>query len=161
MSVLLHSCGGGSNGVVENRSTPSFNPSVGPFDSRGNYVESWADGPPRSRSGSAPQVAMGSAPVKSTRVTPEIRETSTARKSTPAPVAQAPRKTTPRPVAAAPAPVKVKPKVKQPTRYTVKKGDTLYGLSRKYNTSVSAIQRTNGLKGSTIRIGQSLIIPSY
>ena len=38
-------------------------------------------------------------------------------------------------------------------------GDTLYGLSRKYGTSVSAIQRANKLKGTTIVRGKTLLIP--
>jgi LysM repeat protein len=44
-------------------------------------------------------------------------------------------------------------------KHIVKKGDTLYGLSRRYKTSVSAIQKRNGLKGTTIRNGATLIIP--
>lgn len=42
--------------------------------------------------------------------------------------------------------------------YTVKKGDTLYDLARKYGTTVRAIQHENGLKGSRLRIGQQLIL---
>jgi N-acetylmuramoyl-L-alanine amidase len=50
---------------------------------------------------------------------------------------------------------------KPSSRYhVVKKGDTLYGLSRRYGTSVSAIQRANGLRGSTIGIGKKLRIPA-
>ncbi len=44
------------------------------------------------------------------------------------------------------------------TRYTVKKGDTLYDLARKYGTTVRAIQRENGLTGSRLRIGQQLLL---
>lgn len=43
--------------------------------------------------------------------------------------------------------------------HTVVKGDTLYGLSRRYGTSVSAIQGANGLTSDNIRIGQTLSIP--
>jgi LysM repeat protein len=53
-------------------------------------------------------------------------------------------------------PVVVKPKT---IRHTVKDGDTLYGLARKYGTSVSAIQKINGLKGTLIRTGRSYVIP--
>jgi len=42
--------------------------------------------------------------------------------------------------------------------YTVKKGDTLEKISKRYNVSISMIKRTNNLKGSTIRIGQTLKI---
>ncbi len=44
--------------------------------------------------------------------------------------------------------------------HTVQQGDTLYSLSRKYGTSVSAIQSANGLSGDLIRKGQTLTIPS-
>lgn len=44
------------------------------------------------------------------------------------------------------------------TTYTVKKGDTLYDLARKYGTTVRVIQRENGLTGSRLRIGQQLIL---
>jgi len=43
--------------------------------------------------------------------------------------------------------------------YRVKKGDTLWRISRKYNTSVASIQRSNRMGGSkTITIGQELVI---
>jgi LysM repeat protein len=41
----------------------------------------------------------------------------------------------------------------------VKKGDTLYSLSRKYGVSVSAIQKANSLNGNLIRVGGVLVIP--
>ena len=44
--------------------------------------------------------------------------------------------------------------------YTVKRGDTLYGISRRYNTSVSSLQRANGIKGSMINVGKKLRIPT-
>ncbi|WP_236683802.1 LysM peptidoglycan-binding domain-containing protein [Demequina flava] len=44
--------------------------------------------------------------------------------------------------------------------HKVASGDTVWGLARKYGTSVSAIKDANGLNASaTIRIGQSLSIP--
>lgn len=43
--------------------------------------------------------------------------------------------------------------------YTVKSGDTLWLLSRKYNTTVDAIKRLNGLTSDIIDIGQVLKIP--
>ncbi|MGY8640955.1 MAG: LysM peptidoglycan-binding domain-containing protein [Verrucomicrobiales bacterium] len=45
------------------------------------------------------------------------------------------------------------------TSHTVQKGDTLYGLSRRYGTSVTAIQSANGISGTTIGLGQTLQIP--
>lgn len=45
------------------------------------------------------------------------------------------------------------------SRYTVKKGDTLYSLARKNGTSVSKIKSANGMSSDLIRIGQTLKIP--
>ena len=44
--------------------------------------------------------------------------------------------------------------------YTVRKGDTLSQLARKYGTSIKAIQQANRLKGDLIRIDQRLTIPT-
>lgn len=43
--------------------------------------------------------------------------------------------------------------------HTVSKGDTLYGLARRYGTSVNAIKNANGLNSDLIRLGQKLKIP--
>jgi LysM repeat protein len=43
-----------------------------------------------------------------------------------------------------------------PVYHTVVKGDTLYNLSKRYNTTVDAIRSLNGLTDNTIKIGQSL-----
>lgn len=43
--------------------------------------------------------------------------------------------------------------------YTVKKGDTLYSIAKKYNTSVSAILDLNYLTSSNLSIGQVIRIP--
>ncbi|KAJ4982303.1 hypothetical protein NE237_033140 [Protea cynaroides] len=39
------------------------------------------------------------------------------------------------------------------------KGDTLWGLSRKYGVSIDAIKEANGLTGDTIYAGKKLFIP--
>lgn len=52
-----------------------------------------------------------------------------------------------------------KPRPSSSTRVVVKKGDTLYALALRHNTSVSAIQKANGIKGSNLTIGKSLTIP--
>ncbi|CAL9055100.1 uncharacterized protein LOC135676307 [Musa acuminata AAA Group] len=39
------------------------------------------------------------------------------------------------------------------------KGDTLWGLSRKYGVSINAIKEANGIQGDTIYAGKKLIIP--
>ena len=46
------------------------------------------------------------------------------------------------------------------TTYTVKSGDSLYALSKKYNTTVDEIKRINNLNSNLLSIGQILIIPS-
>jgi len=43
--------------------------------------------------------------------------------------------------------------------HTVSKGDTLYNISKRYATSVAAIQSENGLSGTTLSIGQRIRIP--
>jgi len=52
--------------------------------------------------------------------------------------------------------VKAKPKS---TRHTVKSGDNLYSIAKRYGTTAGALQRANGIKGAMIRPGQSLVIP--
>ena len=136
------------------KSAPSTNAVTGPFDNRGNYIEDWVDQPDKwFKPTSQPEG--------------KSKQTSTAKKETTPPpdiavVTQSqPRpeiKSTPRPT---PKPTpKPKPKPK-PTVIThkVKKGDTLSGLSRKYGTSISKIQSANGIRGSVIRLGQTLKIP--
>ena len=44
--------------------------------------------------------------------------------------------------------------------YTVKKGDSLYSIAKKYNTSVSDITRLNNLINNNLSIGQVLKIPT-
>lgn len=43
--------------------------------------------------------------------------------------------------------------------YTVKKGDSLYSISRKYNTTVDEIKRYNNLQNNLLNIGDRIIIP--
>jgi len=117
---------------------------TGPFDSQGNYVEAWADDPSKWN---------GRAVPKPTEPEPEPQIAQAEPQSKPQ------VRPNPQPVKPAPPP-KPKPKPKPKVTYhTVSRGDTLYGLSRKYGTSVSSIQRANGISGSLIRIGQRLKIP--
>lgn len=44
--------------------------------------------------------------------------------------------------------------------YTVKRGDTLYGISNQFGVSVDDIKRINGLTNNTIQVGQVLRIPN-
>ncbi|MBK1883271.1 LysM peptidoglycan-binding domain-containing protein [Luteolibacter pohnpeiensis] len=79
--------------------------------------------------------------------TPAAYEDST---STPAP---APTPTyTPAPTPSRPAATTV---------HTVVKGDTLWGLSKKYKVSVDAIKRANGMTKDTVVLGSKLQIPAH
>lgn len=53
------------------------------------------------------------------------------------------------------------PADKIPTRllYTVRKGDSLYSISRKFRTTVQNLRRANGLRSNLIHPGQRLVIP--
>ena len=159
--------------------------SVGPFDARGNYVEAWADNPSKWRKGSTeiaeaePDRPAADVPVvpptvlaanerpkpvetrtttvyrpKTTTVSnPKPRTGSTASSSSSKPKPKAvvvKPKTKPKPV------VKSKPKA---TRHTVRSGDSLYAIAKRYGTTASAVQRANGLKTTVIRPGQTLTIP--
>lgn len=125
-----------------NRSGPNSDYDIaGPFDAEGNYRDDWADDPTKWRrpdQGKTKQVAnTDEPPSNATPIT-----------SSPAPA--------PRPV------VKPKPKPRpkpQPVRYTVKKGDNLYTIAKRNRTTVGALQRANGIKGSLIVPGQRLVIP--
>ena len=56
-------------------------------------------------------------------------------------------------------PKKQKPKkVKASRRYTVKRGDTLYSISRRFGMTVNDLKQINGLRSNTISIGQELKI---
>lgn len=48
------------------------------------------------------------------------------------------------------------PQSRSGSRHVVQKGDTLYSIAKKYNTSVEQLQRDNNLSGSNISIGQEL-----
>lgn len=45
-----------------------------------------------------------------------------------------------------------------PATYEVEKGDTLYGISKKYKVPVTSLQQWNGIEGNNIQVGQKLII---
>lgn len=54
---------------------------------------------------------------------------------------------------------KNKKKTSKPKTYTIKSGDTLERIAKRNGTTVKALQRANGIKGSNIRPGQKLTIP--
>ncbi|MDE6141906.1 MAG: LysM peptidoglycan-binding domain-containing protein [Bacilli bacterium] len=63
-----------------------------------------------------------------------------------------------------PAPIETKPATPSTpsggNTYTVKSGDTLYGIASKYNTTVDEIKKLNNLKSNTLTIGSVLKLPS-
>ena len=44
--------------------------------------------------------------------------------------------------------------------YIVQSGDSLYKIAQRYNTTVNAIKRLNGLSSDNLSVGQQLLIPS-
>ena len=44
--------------------------------------------------------------------------------------------------------------------YTVKAGDNLYNIAKKYNTTVDELKRINNLTSNILSIGQVLKLPS-
>ncbi|MCX7749565.1 MAG: LysM peptidoglycan-binding domain-containing protein [Clostridia bacterium] len=50
---------------------------------------------------------------------------------------------------------------RQQTVYTVKPGDSIYLIARRYNTTVESIVALNNLTTTSLTVGQQLIIPQY
>lgn len=123
-------------------------------------------------SGPPPVVKRSTETVRSTTTKPKTADTPVRTVSKPKPdptvVKTAPKtkpkpepkvvKTTSKPKTKSKT-VASKPRPSSSTRVVVKKGDTLYALALRHNTSVSAIQKANGIKGSNLTIGKSLTIP--
>ena len=99
--------------------------------------------------------------IGTTTVVSRPTEITTIRKTTTTPPPTRPKPTVTTTAKPKPKPVVVKPKPKKPVavRYTIKKGDTLSGIASRNGTSVAALQRANGIKGSLIQPGKSLVIP--
>jgi hypothetical protein len=55
-----------------------------------------------------------------------------------------------------PAAVSAAPPSPKPTKYAVRKGDTLSEIAKKFGTTVARLRSMNGLKGTAIRHGQTL-----
>ncbi|NLG49600.1 MAG: LysM peptidoglycan-binding domain-containing protein, partial [Chloroflexi bacterium] len=49
--------------------------------------------------------------------------------------------------------------ITEPTQYVVQSGDTLFSLSRRFNTTVQAIMQANGMMTTFLRAGQTIWIP--
>lgn len=147
---LLTQCGGF-------KSAPQTQTVTGPFNSRGDYVEDWVDQPdkwyrpPAPGTHTKPKTEIAS----NTQSPPEIQ-------TLPEPHVPLIETTSPPEIVkSSPTTIKPKPKPKPPavTRHTVKRGDTLSSIAKRYKTTISKIQTANGIKGSVIRLGQTLKIP--
>ena len=126
------------------KSAPPTQSVTGPYDSRGNYIEDWVDQPYKWYCPPAP--GSHSRPNKTI-----------AANHSPKPVISPVVMSLP-PAVTRTSPTTVKPQ-QSVIRYTVKRGDTLSVIANRYRTTVSKIQRANGLRSTVIRIGQSLKIP--
>jgi nucleoid-associated protein YgaU len=133
------------------RTAPQTQTVTGPYNSRGDYVEDWVDQPDKWYRPPAPG-------------TPSKPNTTIVSNTRPLPEPHIPliETTSPPPIVrTSPTTVKPKPKPKPPAvvRHTVKRGDTLSSIAKRYKTTVSKIQTANGIRGSVIRVGQNLKIP--
>lgn len=113
-----------------------------PFAPNGDYVTSWA-----AAGGAAPAAADysswrashgGSSSSSGVR---KVSSSSSSRKSTSS------------------SKPKSKTSSSRSVRHTVRSGDTLSGIARKYGSSVSKIKSANGLKSDMIRVGRTLVVP--
>lgn len=182
LALALPSCstsGSGSGALASNHPN-----GTGPFDSRGNYVEDWADNPtkwerPTTIPVSTPsrliepdppliarneQPPMNAIPISTTiaavRPAPVPRP---ALATVPKPAVATAAKPTPKPVQTAakpkPKPAAAAPKKPATVRYTIRSGDSLSRIATRHGTTVAAIQKANSLKGSLIHPGKTLVIP--
>ncbi len=179
LAFALASCGNSSGPSLAGNQPVG----TGPFDSRGNYVDDWADNPAKWRQDTTRPSRITTTPepvmpviddlpvIASVDQPPPDAMPLTVSVSTPPRIpsrpatqtVQAKPKPKPAATAAKPAakPVAKKPAPKKPaaSQHMVKKGDTLYGIARRYNTTVANIQRANKISGSIIHPGKSLTIP--
>jgi len=151
LAVLATSCADKPRG-------PGHPVGTGPFNSRGDYIEAWADNPAKWRGGdrkptpprtTTPPRQQQQATASTPRPTQQARPTQTAQ-NRPTQTAQTRPATTPQP----------RPQPRPQARtYTVKRGDTLSGIASRHRTTVAGLRRANGISGDLIRPGQVLRIP--
>ena len=136
-----------------------------PFDENGNYREDWVKGTNDNAVASVdnrnvvdlttnnpPSPFLGTTDERDSKPAVSSRSSSSSKKTS---------SSSSKKVASS---SKSKPKPKKPvaksTTVTVKKGDSLYGLAKRYGTTVKAIQSANGMGSSTmLRDGKSIKIP--
>lgn len=126
--------------------TPPHHMSRGdyPFDTQGRYIDAWAaEGAARygrrvnSDSDDEGRAARRAESASRRAATPpSSRQKAAARKTPPA--------------------SKSKPRA---ASHTVKRGDSLSSISRRYGVSVQELKRANGLKSNTIQTGRRLKVP--
>lgn len=113
----------------------------------------------------APEFAAAAAAAEPLLAAAEAPEATAAPAANAAPAsntAKAPAKTSKTSKAkqtAAASSKKQKARASQPTTHTIKKGDNLGALARKYGTTVDAIKKANGMKNDNITAGKTLKIP--
>ena len=68
--------------------------------------------------------------------------------------------TRPAPTRVTPTPTRPSTPARAQTNHTVVRGDTLWGLSRKYGVSMDAIKQANNMRNDTVVLGTTLVIPA-
>jgi nucleoid-associated protein YgaU len=158
LPLALDSCSSSSGGSIRgvpaqlphipihaSAATPSHSMSRGdyPFDSGGNYITAWAaEG--AGRSGLNPGTDFSSWRSSHHDEGSRSRSRSSASRS---------KSSKSKTVA------KSSKSRSSSARHTVKKGDTLSSIARRYGSSVSKIKAANGLKSDMIRDGRTLVVP--
>lgn len=160
--LLMNSCKTPGGGVTDT--------GYGPFDSRGNYVEAWADQPSKwhRRSSFAGADATPDLAIASGNDAPPSDLSPMAQSSSrPVEVARLSRSSTQSKSAAPSSSRKSSTSVARSktssaprtTRVVIRRGDTLSGLAARHRTSVRAIQRANGMRDTRLVAGKTLVIP--
>ncbi len=145
-----------------------------PFDSKGRYRTDWVkSGSTKKRSKSSfvtaaappaqPSVAQ-SPPKTSSRKSKSKQSSKTMTVASNTTRSSKPKSPPPPVYTPPPAPTLPKPKASTPKKpqaryHNIAKGDTLWGISRRYKVSIPAIKTANGLSSDLIRPGQTLRIP--
>ena len=140
-----------------------------PFDEKGRYRTDWVkSGSTKNRSMSSFKTAAATSPTPPTSAPSPIKTSSSKTKKSSSSMTVAANTTrsskpSPPPVYTPPPAPKPKPKPapakKQASYHTITKGDTLWGISRRYKVSIVAIKSANGLSSDLIRPGQTLRLP--